>query len=133
MVPARAGLTDRRSMTTTLYGISNCDTVRKARRWLDDRGLGYRFHDLRRDGVDASKVRAWVHARGWESVLNRRGTTWRQLPAAARECMDAERAVALALEHPTLIKRPVLEHAGEITIGFDEKTYAERFEGDRPG
>jgi arsenate reductase len=118
-------------MGTTLYGISNCDTVRKARRWLDAHGQSYRFHDLRRDGVDASRVRAWIRAAGWESVINRRGTTWRQLRASERDSMDAAQALALAVAHPTLIKRPILEHAGGVSVGFDEKTYNELFSGDR--
>jgi arsenate reductase len=117
-------------MSTTLYGIGTCDTVRKARRWLDGHGVSYRFHDFRRDGIETAKVRAWVRARGWESVINRRGTTWRQLPAATRDAIDAERAVSLAVEHPALVKRPVLEHAGVVTLGFDDKIYSTLFSGD---
>ncbi len=114
-------------MTVTLYGIPNCDTVRKARKWLDAHGIDYRFHDFRRDGLPAERLRAWAQAVGWETLLNRRGATWRQLPAEAREGIDAERALALMAEQPTLIKRPVLEQAGGVTVGFDEARYAERF------
>jgi arsenate reductase len=118
-------------MDTILYGISSCDTIRKARRWLDGHGVDYRFHDMRRDGIDAPRLRTWIRVQGWESIINRRGTTWRQLPASAREPMNDERAVALAVEHPTVIKRPVLEHAGGVTVGFDEKAYSTLFAGDR--
>lgn len=112
---------------TTLYGIKNCDTVRKARRWLDERGIDYRFHDLRSDGLDRAALEAWVAELGWESLLNRRGTTWRRLPEGDREDLDASNAVRLMLEHPALIKRPVLELESRRMVGFSHKAYEEAF------
>ncbi|OOG27187.1 ArsC family reductase [Thioalkalivibrio denitrificans] len=109
----------------TLYGIKNCDTVKKARKWLDDHGVDYRFHDIRADGLDMKRLNAWIKAVGWETLLNRRGTTWRKLPEAEREGIDARRAAALMLAHPTLIKRPVIEHGEQVLVGFDPKAYAE--------
>ncbi|MFO7953690.1 MAG: arsenate reductase, partial [Thioalkalivibrio sp.] len=91
-----------------LYGIANCDTVRKARRSLDAAGVAYRFVEVRKDGLAADRLRGWVEAVGWETLVNRRGTTWRQLSEADREGVDAERAIALLLEHPALMKRPVV-------------------------
>jgi arsenate reductase len=110
-------------MTTVLYGIKNCDTVRKARAWLQVRGRDYRFHDLRADGLDERRLRQWLAAMGWESLLNRRGTTWRKLPEQARAEMTEAKAVALMLQEPTVIKRPVLEHGGRYLVGFDEARY----------
>ncbi|WJW76557.1 ArsC family reductase [Thiohalobacter sp. IOR34] len=105
---------------TTLYGISNCDSVRKARRWLEDQGIAHRFHDLRRDGLDEERLRGWASQVGWETLLNRRSSSWRQLPAADREHLDGDHALALMLAQPTLIKRPVIEHDGRIEVGFSE-------------
>lgn len=112
---------------TILYGIRNCDTVKKARRWLDERGVAYRFHDFRTDGLEADRLDSWIRAVGWETLLNRRGTTWRQLPEADRECIDAERAAALMLEQPTLIRRPVVEHGKQVLVGFNAGALTERF------
>ena len=109
----------------TLYGIKNCDTVKKARKWLDEHGVDYRFHDFRADGLDMKRLEAWIKAVGWEALLNRRGTTWRKLSEGEREGIDARRAAALMLEHPTLIKRPVIEHGKQVLVGFDPKAYAE--------
>ena len=107
-----------------LYGIANCDTVRKARRSLDAAGVSYRFVDVRKDELEADRLRAWVDAVGWETLVNRRGTTWRQLPDDQREGLDADQAVELMVEHPTLIKRPVIEQDGEITVGWTAETAA---------
>jgi arsenate reductase (glutaredoxin) len=112
---------------TTLYGIRNCDTVKKARRWLDERGVAYRFHDFRTDGLGADRLDGWIRAAGWETLLNRRGTTWRQLPEADRAGIDAERAAALMLEHPTLIRRPVVEHGKQVLVGFNAEAFTQRF------
>ncbi|WP_019558906.1 arsenate reductase [Thioalkalivibrio sp. ALE12] len=101
-----------------LFGIANCDTVRKARRALDAAGVGVRFVDVRKDGLEEARVRAWVEALGWEALVNRRGTTWRQLPAEQRDGLDRERAIALMLEHSALIKRPVIEQGDAITVGW---------------
>ncbi len=106
---------------TTLYGISNCDTVKKARAWLAAHGVEHRFHDLRKDGVPQPQLDAWLQAFGWEKVVNRQGTTWRRLDAALRaSVVDAASARRVLLAHPSAIKRPVVEWAGgHRTIGFD--------------
>ncbi len=114
-------------MTPILYGIPNCDTVRKARRWLADRGVDYRFHDVRKDGLKPQLLRNWAASAGWDTLLNRRGTTWRQLPEATRTAIDAERALQLMLEQPTLIKRPVLELQDHIEVGFSADRYQSLF------
>lgn len=107
----------------TLFGISNCDTVRKARKWLTTHEVEFQFHDFRKQGLERKLVQAWVDDLGWETVVNKRGTTWRQLPADAKEPMDAIRAVELLVEHPTLIKRPVLQGPGVLSIGFSASKY----------
>ena len=111
----------------TLYGIPNCDKVRKARRWLDDHGVAYRFHDFRRDGLDASQLRTWVDALGWEALLNRSGTTWRAAPDALKSQVDAESAIAFMLQAPAAIKRPVLDTGRERVVGFSEARYQSLF------
>jgi Spx/MgsR family transcriptional regulator len=116
-------------MTAILYGIRNCDTVRTARRWLDDAGVVYRFHDLRSDGVDAALVAPWLQEAGWQAVINRRSSTWKALPKDARESMDEDRALAAILEAPTLVKRPVLADDGLLEIGFSAARYATIFGG----
>jgi arsenate reductase len=110
-----------------LYGIKTCDTVRKARRWLEGHDIDYRFHDLRGDGLDTALLDAWIGDFGWERLLNRRGTTWRQLPAQAREPLDAARARAIMLAHPGIIRRPILEHGATRHLGFSESGYAGLF------
>ncbi|MEJ2644019.1 MAG: ArsC family reductase [Gammaproteobacteria bacterium] len=111
----------------TLYGIANCDKVRAARRWLDAHHIDYRFHDFRKDGVDDGRLSAWSQTLGWEALLNRRGTTWRQLPPQDREGVDAQKAVALMTAHPALIKRPVLDLNGSLHVGFRDKEYEQLF------
>jgi Spx/MgsR family transcriptional regulator len=109
-------------MTTTLFGIPNCDTVKRARAWLDAQGVPYTFHDFRKNGLPDAALDRWLHAPGWEALLNRRGTTWRQLDAALRDSViDAASARAAMAAHPTLIKRPVVEwQPGSVaTVGFD--------------
>jgi arsenate reductase len=101
-----------------IHGLKNCDTCRKALKWLDAQGLVHRFRDLRADGIDEPTLRRWIGAVGWETLLNRRGTTWRQLPAAERDGVDESRAMALMLMHPALIKRPVFEFDGRVIVGF---------------
>ncbi|MDX5375549.1 MAG: ArsC family reductase [Gammaproteobacteria bacterium] len=112
---------------TILYGIKNCDTVKKARKWLDAHGVDYRFHDVRADGLDEVRLRGWVSELGWEALVNRRGTTWRQLPADVRESIDEAAAIALMLEHPALIKRPVLDLGERRVVGFSDQAYAGLF------
>ena len=117
-------------MTTAkirLYGIANCDTVKKARLWLDARQITYEFHDYRKHGLQRDLLQSLEAALGWENLLNRRGTTWRRLPAALRDGVDRERALDLMLQNPAIIKRPVLAHGGGLSLGFSEAQYAEIF------
>jgi len=107
----------------TMYGIPNCDTVKKARRWLDAHGVEYRFHDYRKDGITATRLRAWADELGWEALLNRRGTTWRKLPEAEREGMNKSKALGLMVKHPAMIKRPLLDNGRQKLLGFDEYAY----------
>jgi arsenate reductase (glutaredoxin) len=105
-------------MEITLYGIPNCDTVKKARAWLDARGIAYRFHDYKKAGVDAARLGLWVEVVGWQPLLNRSGTTFRKLPDAERAVDDADGAIAVMVAHPSCIKRPVVEHPGGLLVGF---------------
>lgn len=107
-------------MSITLYGIPNCDTVKKARTWLEARGIAYAFHDYKKQGSDAGKVAAWVEQAGWDKVLNRAGTTFRKLPDADKADLDAAKAVAVMVANPSCIKRPVVEHPGGLLVGFKE-------------
>ncbi|MHB8473379.1 MAG: ArsC family reductase [Gammaproteobacteria bacterium] len=111
----------------TLYGIKNCDTVKKARRWLDAHAVDYRFHDLRSDGLDAARLKQWIKLVGWETLLNTRGTTWRQLSARDKRDLTEASASKLMLAYPTLVKRPVVEHGQAIVVGFNDDDYAARF------
>lgn len=114
-------------MTTIIYGIPNCDTIRKARKWLETHNVSYQFHDVRKDGMDKSTLQQWVKLVGWETLLNRRGTTWRQLPDNAKLNVDESSAVELMAENPAIIKRPVLNKAGELRVGFSEADYKALF------
>lgn len=105
-------------MTLTLYGIPNCDTVKKARVWLDGRGIAHGFHDYKKAGIDADTLSDWARAVGWEVLLNRAGTTWRKLPDEAREGVDEAKAIALMVEQPSLIKRPVVTGGARLLVGF---------------
>jgi Spx/MgsR family transcriptional regulator len=109
----------------TLYGIPNCDTVKKARAWLAARGIAYRFHDFRRDGLPEPLLRAWVAELGWESLLNRQGTTWRKLPPEQREGLDEAGAIRLMLASPAMIRRPVLDTSDARHLGFSDVRYRE--------
>ena len=108
-----------------LYGIPNCDTVKKARKWLDAQGLDYAFHDYKKEGADPAKLTSWIADKGVDVVLNRRGTTFRKLSDADKADIDDPKAVALLTEHPSMIKRPVVEHGGGILVGFKEAEWAE--------
>ena len=108
---------------TTLYGIKNCDTIKKARKWLTDNGIDYIFHDVRADGIDAATIEKWIEQTDWGNVLNRRGTTWRKLDSNVQEATNRDNVTALLLEQPAMIKRPVLEIDGAITIGFKADQY----------
>ncbi len=113
--------------TATIFGIKNCDTMKKARGWLDTRGVAYEFQDYRADGITQTRLVDWAGQVGWEKLLNRAGTTFRNLPEAERSNLDEAKAIALMARYPTLIKRPVLEHRGDILVGFKPDIYAERF------
>jgi arsenate reductase len=106
------------------YGIPNCDTVKKARTWLDAQGLAYTFHDYKKEGADPAKLAEWVAAAGWEKVLNRAGTTFRKLPDADKADLDAGKAVAVMAANPSTIKRPVVEHSDGLLVGFKEAEWA---------
>jgi len=102
-----------------LYGIPNCDTVKKARAWLDGHAIGYRFHDYKKEGAAPGLLAGWSATVGWEALLNRRGTTFRKLDEADRAELDKDRAIALMSEHPSLIRRPVVVHESGLLVGFD--------------
>ena len=106
-------------MSIDLYGIPNCDTVKKARAWLDANGVAYTFHDYKKEGADPAKLRKWIAAKGWETVLNRRGTAFRKLDPTLTADLDAEKAVAVMQASPSTIKRPVVEHSAGLLVGFD--------------
>lgn len=111
--------------TLTMYGIKNCDTIKKARRWLEDQGVAYHFHDYRADGLDEQQLRGFVALLGWEPLLNTRGTTWRKLDETQRNaCDNADAAIALMLAQPAIIKRPLLDNGnGRALLGFNADAY----------
>lgn len=112
-------------MAATLYGIKNCDTMKKAWTWLDSHGVAYDFHDYKKAGIDRARLEGWVRQLGWEVLLNRAGTTFRALPEADKQGLDAEKAISLMLANPSMIKRPVLEKDGRLAVGFRPETYAQ--------
>ncbi|URW76159.1 ArsC family reductase [Sphingomonas donggukensis] len=112
---------------TILYGIRNCDTVKKARAWLDAHGIAHTFHDYKTAGVDPDRLAGWADAVGWEALLNRAGTTFRKLAEADRADIDRAKALALMAASPSLIKRPVVEHGGAVLVGFKPDRYAAAF------
>ena len=110
--------------STTIYGIKNCDTMKKARAWLDSHGVSYEFHDYKTAGAPKDKLKAWCDELGWETLLNRAGTTFRKLPEADKEGLNERKARALMLEQPSMIKRPVLEVGSKLLVGFKPEIYA---------
>ena len=106
-------------MSIDLYGIPNCDTVKKARAWLDARRIGYAFHDYKKEGADPARLTTWSEAAGWEALLNRRGTTFRALGEADKADINRTKALRLMQANPSLIKRPVVEHDGGLLVGFE--------------
>lgn len=112
-------------MRVVVYGIPNCDTVKKARRWLDAKGIDYDFHDYKKQGVPRARLERWVAKRGLEALLNRRGTAFRGLPEKLQADLDAAKAVALMEAHASTIKRPIVEHPGGLLVGFDEEAWGE--------
>jgi arsenate reductase len=113
----------------TVYGIKNCDTIKKARAWLEARSVAYDFHDYKQVGIDEPSLRSWVAELGWEKLLNRAGTTFRKLPDADKEGLDEDKAVALMLAQPSMIKRPVLDLGGRRLAGFEADTWAAAIAG----
>jgi arsenate reductase len=115
-------------MSLTLYGIPNCDTVKKARTWLAENGIDFTFHDFKKQPLARDTVAAWLTGAHWDVLVNRKGTTWRKLDEAARAAVvDADSALALMLDHPSVIKRPVLAGAGPLQVGFSAERYAALF------
>jgi Spx/MgsR family transcriptional regulator len=107
----------------TIYGIKNCDTMKKARAWLDKHGVAYAFHDYKTVGIERERLERWAREVGWETLLNRAGTTFRKLPDNDKAAITEKKAIALMLEQPSMIKRPVLEAKGELIVGFKPETY----------
>ena len=118
-------------MTTTLYGIKNCDTVKKARAWLDAHKIAYTFHDYKTAGIDATRLQKWCTELGWEALLNRAGTTFRKLPDADKQNLTEAKAIKLMLAQPSMIKRPVLDLGTHRVLGFKPEIYAGVFAGKR--
>ncbi|MAE51855.1 MAG: ArsC family reductase [Micavibrio sp.] len=114
-------------MTTKLYGIKNCDTMKKAMKWLDDHHVDYSLHNYKKDGIDDAVLKQAIEEHGWETVINRNGTTWRALPDDVKNTMTKDSAIALAHENPSVIKRPLLLRLGQTFIGFKPKEYEELF------
>jgi len=110
-----------------LFGIKNCDSVKKARRWLEQQQLSYQFHDFRINGLDETTVKQWLKTVSWEQLINKRGTTWRKLDDPRKERLDQQAAIELMLAHPTLIKRPVIEDESGVSIGFNESDFQARY------
>lgn len=111
----------------TIYGIKNCETMKKARAWLDERGIAYGFHDYKALGIDRPRLEAWAKAVGWETLLNRAGMTFRKLPEPEREGIDEKKALKLMLAQPSMIKRPVLDLGGRLLVGFRPADYDKAF------
>ena len=116
-------------MAPTLYGIPNCDTVKKARVWLDEHGQAFTFHDYKKAGIERASLEGWVAEHGWEVVLNRNGTTFKALDAADKDGLDAEKAIGLMLAQPSMIKRPVLDLGDRTIVGFKPAIYEAAFTG----
>jgi arsenate reductase len=113
-----------KSKQITIYGIKSCDTMKRARAWLDDRGVAYGFHDYKSEGIDKASLERWAKEAGWEVLLNRAGTTFRALPGKDKEGLNEKKAIALMLAQPSMIKRPVLDIGGKLVVGFKPEIYA---------
>lgn len=111
------------SNETKMYGISNCDTIKKARNWMERNGINYVFHDYKKSGITRDKLEMWVMQVGWETLINKRGTTFRKLPDMVKENISDDTAVMVMMENPSMIKRPVLEHGDELVVGFKASDY----------
>ena len=113
------------AVAVTIYGIKNCDTMKKARAWLDAHKVAYAFHDYKAAGIDRARLEAWAKKVGWDTLLNRQGTTFKKLPDASKENLDAAKAITLMAAQPSMIKRPVLDIGGKLTVGFKPDVYAQ--------
>ena len=111
----------------TIYGIKNCDTMKKAMRWLDQHGIDYRFHDYRKQGLDYAQLEAWEQEIGWETLLNRRGMLWRKLPQSSRDSINREAALQIMQDNPAIIKRPLLDLGDRRILGFRPDEYQQLF------
>ena len=114
-------------MPITIYGIKNCDTMKKARTWLDSHGVAYDFHDYKAAGIAKDQLKRWCDEVGWESLLNRAGTTFRKLPDKDKEGLSEKKAIALMIAQPSMIKRPVLDIGGKLLVGFKPEQYGQTF------
>ena len=112
-------------MSVVIYGIKNCDTMKKARAWLDKKGVAYDFHDYKAAGIERGRLEGWIGKAGWETLLNRAGTTFRKLPDGDKEGLTEAKAIALMMANPSMIKRPVLENGGKLLVGFKPEQYEE--------
>lgn len=115
-------------MSVTIYGIKSCDTMRKAFKWLESAGIDYKFHDYKKDGLAQSDLEQWIKLAGWEKLLNRAGTTFRKLPEEDRADLTEQKAIALMLAQPSMVKRPVLLKDDQIMVGFKPELYEEFFQ-----
>ena len=113
--------------TTALYGIKNCDTMKKAFKWLDAQNIVYDFHDYKKSGINENVLKQALDQHGWENVINRRGTTWRKLPKDIQKSMNVAQAIAIAVENPSIIKRPLLKQGDDVFLGFKEDMYEDIF------
>ncbi len=117
----------------TIYGIKNCDTMKKARAWLDGKGVAYDFHDYKAAGIEKDRLKAWSDKAGWETLLNRAGTTFKKLPDGDKEGLNEKKALALMLAQPSMIKRPVLDIGGKLLVGFKPEVYEKEVKGKAKG
>jgi len=118
-------------MPVTIYGIRNCDTMKKARAWLEAKGVTHDFHDYKKDGIERERFKGWAKALGWDVLLNRKGTTFRQLPEEEKSSLGERKAIGLMLTYPSMIKRPVLENEGRLLVGFSPALYEDFFSSTR--
>jgi arsenate reductase len=128
---ARPGTETAHMKSVTIYGIKNCDTMKKARTWLDQHGVAYVFHDYKAAGIERGQLEGWAQAVGWETLLNRAGTTFRALPEGDKDALSARKAIALMVAQPSMIKRPVLDVGGKLLVGFKPDQYAMAFAAGR--
>ena len=110
---------------TTVYGIKNCDTIKKTLKWLNNEQIEYGFHDYKKEGIDSKTLQRWCAKVDWEELVNRRGTTWRKLPESKRDGLNQTKAIQLMIDNPSLIKRPVIENGKQVIVGFNESTLSE--------